>query len=354
MQQPDPVEIMKLNRIVVYSVIGLFLILITIYAFFIYGKTGQYRDFEDYILGTYVRIKISSKVNPEKIAKAIFTEMRRLEEKYDPYRKGSVLDVLNHSEDWVQVDDETLALVDLALKLAKQTEGAFDPALGRLIDLWGFSKYSQRSEGEFRVPEPGEIKEALLYSGYQKIAVDYLKKSVKTNGAWLDFGGILKGYALKRAYQIAKEYDKNCHGFIEAGGQIMILGPKFGRANWIVGIRNPRGNTYDSISYVYLKEGSIATSGDYERYFEVDGVRYHHILDPQTGLPSRGAISVSVVSDDPILADALSTAGFVLGKDRWLYTRTLFPKYGAEVLLVTPEMKILKTDNFSIYENPDR
>ncbi|MFN4224272.1 MAG: FAD:protein FMN transferase [Fervidobacterium nodosum] len=362
MQQPDPKEFMILNKIVVFSTIVIFIVLIAIYLFFISGKTGQYNDYEDYIFGTYVRIKIASKVNPSTISKAIFSEMKRIESKYDAYSSNSVLYKINHSQDWIEVDDETLALVDLALKIANQTEGAFDPAIGRLVDLWGFSKFTERSATEqFSVPTSEKIAEAASLSGYKNIAIDYIKKMVKTNGAWLDFGGMLKGYALKRAYQIAKEYDKNCHGFIEAGGQIMILGPKYNKANWIIGVRDPRGQPGENIKLVYMKSGSIATSGDYERFFIVDGVRYHHIIDPKTGYPARGAISATVISEDPVIADAFSTAAFVLGRENWLLTRTLFPKYGAEVFLVyqekTPEglkTKTLQTDNFVIWENPDK
>jgi len=361
-QQPDPKEIMLLNRIVVTTVIIMFLVIGGIYLIFISGKTGQYKDFEDYIFGTYVRIRIASKVNPSTISKAIFTEMKRLESKYDAYSPDSVLYKINHSTDWVEVDDETLSLIDLSLKLVRQTEGAFDPALGRIIDLWGFSKFTEKSATEqFRVPTATEITEAAANSGYQKISIDYIKKKIKTEGAWIDLGGMLKGYALKRAYQIAKEYDKNCHGFIETGGQIMILGPKYGKTNWVIGVRDPRGQPGQNVKLVYMKSGSIATSGDYERFFIVDDVRYHHIINPKTGYPARGAISATIISEDPVTADAFSTAAFVLGKENWLFTRTVFPKYGAEVLLIYEEktnngtkIKSIQTDNFGIFENPDR
>lgn len=355
MQQPDPKEIMILNRIVVFAVIAFFLVIAAIYLLFISGKTGQYSDFEDYIFGTYIRIRISSKVNPATVSKAIFTEMKRLEKKFDAFAEGSILYNINNSEDWVQVDDETLSIIDLSLRLARDTEGAFDPGIGRLVNLWGFSKFSQReATSEFTIPSVDKIGEAATQSGYQKIAIDYVNKKVKANGVWIDLGGMLKGYALKRAYQIAKELDKSCHGFIEAGGQIMILGPKYNKTNWVIGVRDPRGEPGENIAIVYMSEGSIATSGDYERFFMVDNVRYHHILDPKTGYPARKAISATIISEDPVVADAFSTAAFVLGEDKWLFTRTVFPKYGAEVLLVTPQKKLLRTDKFSIYERADR
>ncbi|HOK87612.1 MAG TPA: FAD:protein FMN transferase [Fervidobacterium sp.] len=356
MQQPDPKEIMILNRIVVTSVVVMFIVIIAIYLLLFSGKTGQYSDFEDYIFGTYVRVRISSTVNPSTVSKAIFNEMKRLEGKYDPHSENSVLYQLNHANGWAVVDDETLALIDLALKYARQTEGAFDPTLGRLVDTWGFSKFTQHeAEGSgFVVPTMSEIQEELVNSGYNKVAVDYVGKKVNTNGVWIDLGGMLKGYALKRAYQIAKEYDAKCHGFVETGGQIMILGPKYNKANWVIGIRDPRGQPGENVGMVYLKEGSIATSGDYERFFIVDGVRYHHIIDPKSGLPANGAISATIISSDPVVADAFSTAAFVLGEKSWLFTRTVFPKYGAEVFLVTPKGKILQTDNFRFYEQPDK
>ncbi|SHN58174.1 lipoprotein [Fervidobacterium riparium] len=355
MQQPDPKEIMILNRIVVYSVIVIFLVVMAIYLLFFSGKTGQYNDYEDYIFGTYIKIKIASKVNTNTVAKAIFNEMKRLEQKYDPYNESSVLYKLNNSEDWVEVDDETLSIIDTSLKLARYTEGAFDPSIGRLIKLWGFDKFTQnQSTNQFKVPTATEIAEAASQSGYQKIAIDYLNKKIKTNGVWIDLGGLLKGYALKRAYQIAKEFDKNCHGFIEAGGQIMILGPKYNKANWVIGIRDPRGQPGENIAIVYMKEGSIATSGDYERFFIIDNVRYHHIIDPKTGYPANKAVSATIISEDPVIADAFSTAAFVLGKDNWLFTRTVFTKYGAEVMIVTPKKEQLRSDRFYIYEVADR
>lgn len=362
MQQPDPKELMVLNRIVVTTIIIFLIIFVGIYLIFISGKTGQYNDFEEYIFGTYIRIRISSKVNSSKIAKAIFAEMKRLEKKYDAYSSGSIIYKINNSEDWVEVDDETLSLIDLSLKLARQTENAFDPALGRIVHLWGFSKYTQRSATEeFRVPTSEEISQAALLSGYKKVSIDYREKKVKSEGAWIDLGGMLKGYALKRSYQIAKELDKNCHGFIEAGGQIMILGPKFNKTNWVIGIRDPRGQPGENIKIVYLKSGSIATSGDYERFFVVDNIRYHHIINPRTGYPARGALSATVIAEDPVIADAFSTAAFVNGRENWLFTRTVFPKYGAQVFLVYEEktvqgtkIRMLQSENFAVFENPDR
>ncbi|SHH15591.1 FAD:protein FMN transferase [Thermosipho atlanticus] len=351
MRKRNRQDLNKFSRISLFSLLILLgIVVIVIFVAVFFRNPKMYSDFETFSLGTYVHLKISTKLNPDIIAREIFAELDRITNKFDPYKEGSVIHKLNHSKDWVEVDDETFALIELALRYAKITDGAFDPSLGRLIDLWGFSKYTEKvSENvEREVPSELDINEALKNSGFKKIQIDYNKKAIKTNGVWIDLGGLAKGYALERAYQIAKSADQECTGFIEAGGDIRILGPKFGKDYWIIGIRNPRGT--DSIDYIYLRSGAVATSGDYERYFIKDGIRYHHLINPKTGYPADGAISATVISDDAISADAYSTAAFVLGVQNWLFVRTVFPKNNAEVFLVAPDQQIFKTDGFSFYE----
>lgn len=351
MRKRNRQDLNRLSKVSFFSLLVLLSVVIIIVVIAVFLRNpNMYKDFEQFTLGTYVHLKISTKSNPDLISKEIFAEMDRISQKFDPYKKDSILYELNHSNDWLEVDDETFALIELALRYAKITDGAFDPTLGRLIDLWGFSHFSEKfSENDgFTVPNAKEIEEALNKSGYEKIQLDYNKKAIKTNGVWIDLGGLAKGYALERAYQIAKTADPECSGFVEAGGDIRILGPKFGKDFWIIGIKNPRGT--DSISYIYLKSGSVATSGDYERYFIKDGLRYHHLINPKTGFPANGAISATVISDDAISADAFSTAAFVLGVQNWLFTRTVFPKNNSEVFLISPDQKIYKTDGFSMYE----
>ncbi|MBO8160372.1 MAG: FAD:protein FMN transferase [Thermosipho sp. (in: Bacteria)] len=346
--RPDLNKYSKISFISLLILLSLVVIVITVAV--VLRNPNMYNDYETFSLGTYVHLKISTNSNPDIIAKEIFSELDRITEKFDPYKEGSILYNLNHSDDWYEVDDETFALIELALRYAKVTDGAFDPTIGRLVELWGFSSYSEKlaEDSVHVIPSEEAIKKALDNSGYEKVELDYQKKAIKTNGVWFDLGGIAKGYALERAYQIAKAADPECTGFIEAGGDIRIFGPKFGKDFWIIGIRNPRGT--DSIDYIYLKGGSVATSGDYERYFIVDGERYHHIIHPRTGKPANGAISATAIADDAISADAYSTAAFVLGVKDWLFVRTVFPKNNTEVFLVSPDQKIFKTDGFSYYE----
>lgn len=339
-------KLSKLSLISTLIIIAIVLVILIVSVFF--KQNLKYYSFETFSLGTYVHVKISTEVNPTILAKEIFSELDRITKKFDPYNEKSVIYKLNHSNDWMEVDDETFAIIDLALQYAKKTNYAFDPTLGRIVELWGFSKLSEKDNKQFSVPSKESVEEALKHSGARFVELDYKKRAIKTNGVWFDLGGMVKGYALERAYQIVKQADPNCTGFIEAGGDIRIFGPKFGKDYWIIGIRNPRGN--DSIDYIYLKNGAVATSGDYERFFVVDGKRYHHIFDSRTGYPANDAISATVISNDAIKADVFSTAAFVFGKNNWLYTRTILPKYDSEAFLVTPEFEYLKTDGFSYYE----
>lgn len=349
MRKKSSGDINKLTKLSLISTVLIVVIVAIILIVAVFFKPNmKYETFETFSLGTYVQLRISTSVNPSVLSKEIFNELDRITKKFDAYSEDSIIYKINHSNDWVEVDDETFAILDLSLQYAKKTNFAFDPTLGRVIDLWGFSKFSEKEASSLVVPRKEDIEEALKLSGAKLVEIDYKKKAVKTNGVWFDLGGIVKGYALERAYQIAKQADPNCTGFIEAGGDIRILGPKFGKEYWIIGIRNPRGN--DSIDYIYLKSGAVATSGDYERYFIVDGKRYHHLIDSKTGYPADSAISATVVSDDAIKADVFSTAAFVLGKKDWIYTRTIIPKYDSEVFLVTPEFEYLKTDDFEYYE----
>jgi len=322
-------------------------VLLAVFLTSFFKAPPSYYEMNGFTLGTYCRIVVSSKKSSKVLAQVIFNELERIYKKYNPNDPDSVVSKINGSDDWVDVDEETFVLLDAAVRFSKLTEGSFDPTLGELIQLWGFDRIAEKLPS--RVPTLEEINEALKRVGVDKLELDSQRRRVRLlHGAKLDLGGIAKGYALDRAYQVAKEVDKDCTGFVEAGGDIRILGPKFGSRPWVVGVRDPR-NAGSAIAYLYLTSGAVATSGDYERYFEVEGVRYHHILDPKTGFPSRGAISVTVVADNAVTADALSTAGFVMGS-QWEYVVLEFPKLGGSVLMVTEDGSIRRSPTMVVYE----
>lgn len=336
-------EFLKQRRKSWYFTYAMIAILIVMVFVILFRQPPDYVVKDGVILGTHVRLVVSSKYSG-RIVDSIFDELRRIDLKFNPYDSRSKIYQLNHSNgEWIEVDDEILFVLKKSLYYAELTGGAFDFTLGRLIKLWGFD--SENSEK--RVPSRDEIEEALKHVGYEKVNVSGNKVKLE-NGVWLDFGGIVKGYAIDRAVQIAKKIDPKATGFIDAGGDIGIIGPKFGGADWIVGIRDPRGESQqDTIGIIYLKEGSVATSGDYERFFVLNGKRYHHILNPRTGYPAEGIISATVIADSCIDADALSTAIFNLGLE---YSLIYVPRYGGQIFIVDENQKIYKSKGFSYFE----
>jgi thiamine biosynthesis lipoprotein len=346
MRLSDRKDIVKLKKILFVSTIALLTVVGIFLIVYLKRSKGVYYEEDAFVMGTRVRVVVASeKFSSKSLADNVISEFRRIDAKFDPYREGSVLYKLNHSNGWVKVDEETFNLVDSAIRYCKATEGAFDPTLGRVIKLWGFDKLSEKTG--FRVPNDEDIRKALEKSGCDKVKLDEKDQKVMLDGVWLDLGGIVKGYALERSYAIVKGLDPKATGFIDAGGEIRVIGPKYGYAPWTIGIRNPRGS--DAMDFIYLKSGAVATSGDYERYFIKDGVRYHHIIDPKTGKPARGARSVTVITDDAVLADVYSTAGFVMAKD-WRYVVVHFPEIGIQVMMVLDDGTVVKSDGFEYYE----
>ena len=201
------------------------------------------------------------------------------------------------------------------------------------MEIWGFvHKHNS-------IPDKEAISDALKYVGYKNIelnseesSIRFLKKSVK-----IDFGGIAKGYAVDRAKDImASRGIKN--GLVNLGGNIFALGNASGKRKWKIGVQDPRDK--DKVLYSFeLTDRAISTSGNYERFFEIGGKRYSHIMNPLTGEPCEGIISVTVVADSAEEADALSTAIFVMGEEKGLTLAKSIK--GIEVLMLKEDSKII-------------
>lgn len=237
--------------------------------------------------------------------------------------------------------EETAALLQTALTLCEQTGGAYDPALGALSEAWGFST------GAYRVPEPDALAEAMQSSGAGLVQLDGISVTL-TNGAQLDLGGIAKGYAadLLRA-QLEKEGVTSAT--LDLGGDVFVMGRKTDGSDWRIAVKDP-ADTESYLGVVSAADKFIVTSGVYERYFEENGVRYHHILDPKTGCPAAsGLVSVTVLCENGAWADALSTACFVLGPDGALALRDDLADQGTdfELILVTDDGRVLYTDGLA-------
>lgn len=222
-------------------------------------------------------------------------------------REDSDLYRLNHADGAAcEVSEDTYAAIEAAVQFAEWTGGAFDPTMAPLTDLWGINTDNAH------VPAQTEIDAALTHVGYQNIELLGNNQVRLLNGAQLDLGGIGKGFATDAA---AAMLDGTQGVLATLGGNIGAYGenPNRDSGNWVVGIADPDDNAA-FIATVEVRDLSVVTSGDYERYFEQDGKRYHHIFDPATGYPAdSGLRSVTVIDESSTRADALTTALFVMG-----------------------------------------
>lgn len=205
----------------------------------------------------------------------------------------------------VSLSEDTAGLLDTALTMAERTDGRFDPTVAALSDLWKIGK-----EGE-RVPEKKEIAQALSTVGYEKVRLDG-ETAQLTGGTKLDLGGIGKGYAADQTAALLREKGIG-RAVIALGGNVYVLGSSSKDKGWKIGITDP-DKQEEYVAALEVSDTSVVTTGDYERYFERNGKRYHHVFDPATGYPAETDLrSVTVVNEVSAQADALSTALFVMG-----------------------------------------
>ena len=284
-----------------------------------------------------------------------------------------------------KLDSDMTLWVEDSLELARRSNGAFDPTIGRLTRLWNI-------EGDNpKVPSKQEIKNTLEDTGYTKIHLEKVEsqntantkknvdKDIKDNTAknketsedtskntntnesvssiyiedqcTLDLGAVGKGIACDVAQNYLKQQKEVSGAVIAVGGSILLYGSKADGTNWNVAVQNPRGKDGEAMGVLSLSgTTNVSTSGDYEKYFMQNGKRYHHILDPSTGYPAESSlISVTVVSDNGLLSDGLSTACFVLGKEKG---ERLLETYGAEGVFIDQNKKVTVTkglkDKFTI------
>lgn len=260
----------------------------------------------------------------------------------------------------VQVHEDTFTVIERAVYFAGLSGGAFDPTVGPLVSLWDIAGENPR------VPPQAEIDDVLPLINWRNIELDREQCSVflKHSGMALDLGAIAKGYAAGEAAAVVEKSGIK-QAIINLGGDIVVCGEKRDKSPWRVGVQNPhkeRGSFLGilQVSAAAAAAGSAAgggqqavvTSGVYERFFEKDGTRYHHIFSPFSGYPANnGLLSVTVIADNAADADALSTAVFVLGYEKGKELIESLP--GAEAVFVFEDMSVRKTSgaNFKLTDN---
>jgi thiamine biosynthesis lipoprotein len=268
------------------------------------------------VMDTFVTITVVARTSTgadEAIDKA-FHEIERLEKAatfYSPDSEISRIN-LNAGTSPVKVSPDILDLLTKARQVSEVTDGAFDLSIGPVISLYDF-----RNEIN---PGNSEVREALSLVGYRNMSINREQSTVflRKSGMLIDAGGIMKGYAAGRAAEVLKKHGIRS-GIVAVAGDIRTFGLKPDGKPWRVGIRHPRGKGQDDIiGVIQLSDMSISTSGDYERFFVLNGRRIHHLISPKTGYPAEGCQSVSIVSPDGAFADAYSTAIFILGPEKGL------------------------------------
>lgn len=268
------------------------------------------------------------KHNVEQVAKSCIQEAKRFEQKYSRYRPDSVTGSINRSAGIcpVNIDEETSAILHYAGICYEQSDGLFDITSGVLRHVWNAERRC--------LPIEAEIQACLKLIGWPKVEVIADTVYLPVQGMELDFGGVVKEYAADVLSVLARSMSIE-HGLVNLGGDISIIGPQVDDEPWSIGIVHPRKSD-TAIAIIQLSHGALATSGGYERFFEIGGKQYSHLINPTTGWPVSSLLSVSVTADKAVVAGSISSIALLQGESNglaWLKTS------GAAYLAVDPELR---------------
>ncbi|HEY3461210.1 MAG TPA: FAD:protein FMN transferase [Casimicrobiaceae bacterium] len=280
----------------------------------------------------------ASGARAKRAAAAAIDEVLRIERKYSRYRDDSVIGAINRAagRDAIAIDGETASLLRYADRCFVLSEGRFDITSGVLRRAWDFRRVTPR------VPSRDEIAAACALVGWRRVQWNAHDIRLPTSGMELDFGGIGKEYAADRAATILRDTGI-AHGLVNLGGDVRAFGGRDDTVPWRVGIRHPRGEA--PLATVELFDGALATSGDYERYFDIDGRRYCHLLDARSGWPVAYWQSVSVVAPLTILAGSYATTAMLAG----IAAEGLLAGHGSCALLVAADGSIRRCGRPGIF-----
>jgi thiamine biosynthesis lipoprotein len=292
----------------------------------------------EFVLGTVCSVTLFEN-GEDRIYREIFSRIREIDNLMSANIPASQLNRVNAAAGIapVQVHADVFKVIERALYFAEQTSGAFDPTVAPLVSLWGISGDNPR------VPSQTEIGEVLPLINRRDIELDRETNSVflRRKGMALDLGAIAKGYAADEAAAIIRNNNVK-RAIIDLGGNILICGEKENKSPWTVGIQNPNESRGVYIGVLRITAQTVVTSGVYERYFEKDSVRYHHIFSPVSGYPvNNGLLSVTIIASSSMDADALSTAVFVMGYEKGRELIESLP--GTEAVFVFEDLSVRKT-----------
>ena len=273
-----------------------------------------------FAMDTYMEFTAYGK-NSEKAVDAAIEEVQKLDAMLSAENSKSEVYALNEQGN-LQATDDLAELILRGKEIYQETDGLFDDTIYPVMKLWGFPT------GNYHVPTAAEVQKKLALVDGNKVEIQTRDSDEKgrdskekanfvTLGAdqQIDFGGIAKGYTSSRIMDIYKD-NGITSGLVNLGGNVQALGTKTDGTKWKIAVQSP-DDTEDYLGILSVQDKAVITSGGYERYFEQDGVTYHHIIDPKTGYPAEsGLVSVTIVSTDGTLADGLSTSLFIMGKEK--------------------------------------
>ena len=291
---------------------------------------------EFFAMDTYMEVDAYGDNGEKAVAKAE-KEVNKLDSILSTGKSTSEISKLNKNKKQV-VSADTMSLIKESVKISKETNSAFNPTIYPLMELWGFTTKN------YYVPKDNEIKPLLNHMDIDNIKIDESKNEVsfKDSNMKIDLGAIAKGYTSSKIIDIFKENNIKS-GMVTLGGNVQVLGKKPDGSLWKVGIQNPISES-EYLGVLQTSDKTVITSGGYERNFTKNGKTYHHILDPSNGYPANnGLTSVTIISSDGTLADALSTSLFVMGKDKAIdfYKKS---NYNFDFILYTSDNKLIISD----------
>jgi len=271
--------------------------------------------------------------------KAIDHAVKRLNEiddKFSVFKPGSEISEINAEagKDPINISEDTFFLLDKAVEYSRLLEGTFDPTIRPLVDLWGIGSKKER------IPTEREIAEKLRLVNYRDLELGTVEKTarLKNKGQSIDMGGIAKGYAADVIRDIFKGFNIES-ALIDLGGNIIVLGGKPDGTPWNVGIQDPFRTRGEHIGILKLVNKSIVTSGSYEKFFFKDEKMFHHIIDPGTGYPAKSRIvSATIISDDSLDGDGLSTGVYIMGVEKSMQLIESFT--GIDAIFVTEDRRV--------------
>ena len=307
---------MKKNIIIAISLIICAVILTYLHGKYFLNNDNKGRvSFTRECFGTVFTISLDnlSKSEARKAIDECYSMCEDLETVFSSNDKNSGIYTINHSLNTpIEISSELFYIIKVGIEYNEITDGAFDLTLGSVISKWGIGT------GKERIVPDEELKPYAGFEGSKYLILDDNRQTVTRTDerVIIDLGAIAKGYAANKVKAYIKEKYPDAIGILDFGGNIYAVGKKDGNSEWNIGITDPF-NTAQMIGYVMVSDCSVVTSGNYERFFIADGVRYHHIMDPKTAKPANSGIScATIIGEDSMKCDILSTACYVLGKEK--------------------------------------